>query len=109
MEVSDNEYRRLRKDLKARRKRYKAQNEHVKANFDRIDFLVGRGEKPRIQEHYKRLGYSSIREYLSDLISRDMIRAGSPGLGSADGISPKRAAPGSWTTIGGSDDLPTMD
>lgn len=46
--------------------------EYQKENYDRCIFNVPKGGKEKIQEHYKKLGYTSLNQYINELVRRDM-------------------------------------
>lgn len=46
--------------------------EYQKEKYDRLIFNVPKGEKDKIQEHYKKLGYTSLNQYINELVRRDM-------------------------------------
>lgn len=50
----------------------KYDQQFTKDNYDRIPLNVKKGEKAKIAEHAKEKGYSSITEYIKELIRRDM-------------------------------------
>ena len=47
--------------------------QYQKENYDRCIFNLPKGEKQKIQEHYKKLGYASLNQYINDLVQRDII------------------------------------
>lgn len=44
-----------------------------KENYDRCIFNLPKGGKQKIKEHYKKLGYTSLNQYINDLVQRDII------------------------------------
>ena len=46
--------------------------EYQKENYDRCIFNVPKGDKKKIQEHYQKLGYVSLNQYINELVRRDM-------------------------------------
>lgn len=46
--------------------------EYQKEKYDRCIFNVPKGEKKRIQEHWQKKGFSSLNQYVNDLIRKDM-------------------------------------
>lgn len=51
-------------------------NEYMKEKYDRCIFNVPKGDKEKIQEHFKRLGYTSLNQYINELVRRDMNENG---------------------------------
>mgnify|MGYP002774270171 FL=1 len=47
-------------------------NDYMKEKYDRCIFNVPKGGKEKIQEHYKKLGYTSLNQYINELVRRDM-------------------------------------
>lgn len=47
-------------------------NEYMKEKYDRCIFNVPKGDKKKIQEHYQKLGYVSLNQYINELVRRDM-------------------------------------
>lgn len=47
-------------------------NEYMKEKYDRCIFNVPKGDKKKIQEHFQKLGYTSLNAYVNELIRRDM-------------------------------------
>ncbi len=47
--------------------------QYQKENYDRCIFNLPKGGKQKIQEHYKKLGYASLNQYINDLVQRDII------------------------------------
>lgn len=47
-------------------------NDYMKEKYDRCIFNVPKGDKEKIQEHYKKLGYTSLNQYINELVRRDM-------------------------------------
>ncbi len=47
-------------------------NNYMKEKYDRCIFNVPKGDKDKIQEHYKKLGYTSLNQYINELVRRDM-------------------------------------
>lgn len=52
----------------------KYDQQFAKENYDRIPINVKKGEKAKIAEYAKSKGYSSITEYVRDLIKHDMSK-----------------------------------
>ena len=50
--------------------------EYQKQKYDRIVFDVQKGEKEKINKHSKERGYTSMGEYIRQLINDDMKNAG---------------------------------
>lgn len=50
--------------------------EYQKEKYDRLIFNVPKGDKEKIQEHFKRLGYTSLNQYINELVRRDMNENG---------------------------------
>lgn len=50
----------------------KYDQQFTKDNYDRIPLNVKKGEKAKIAEYAKSKGFSSITEYIKELIRRDM-------------------------------------
>ena len=48
------------------------QNAYNKNNYDRAGVVFKKGEKQRIEDHYKTLGFSSFNSYILHLIYTDM-------------------------------------
>lgn len=46
--------------------------EYQKEKYDRCIFNVPKGNKIKIQEHYQKKGYTSLNQYVNELIRRDM-------------------------------------
>lgn len=46
--------------------------EYQKENYDRCIFNVPKGGKKKIQEHFQKLGYTSMNQYINELVRRDM-------------------------------------
>ncbi len=46
--------------------------EYQKENYDRCIFNVPKGSKKKIQEHFQKLGYTSLNQYINELVRRDM-------------------------------------
>lgn len=46
--------------------------EYQKEKYDRCIFNVPKGDKIKIQEHYQKKGYTSLNQYVNELIRRDM-------------------------------------
>ena len=47
-------------------------NNYMKEKYDRCIFNVPKGDKDKIQEHYKKLAYTSLNQYINELVRRDM-------------------------------------
>ena len=52
------------------------QNNWIRENKDVLRFLVPKGEKAIIEEHYKKKGYKNFTAYIKELINQDMKEAG---------------------------------
>ena len=50
----------------------KYDNEYIKNNYDRLNIQVPKGQKQVIKEHYIKLGYNSLNEYVNSLIHADI-------------------------------------
>lgn len=46
--------------------------EYQKEKYDRCIFNVPKGEKKKIQEHFTKRGYTSLNQYVNELIRKDM-------------------------------------
>lgn len=46
--------------------------EYQKEKYDRCIFNVPKGQKEIIIQHLKKLGYTSLNQYINDLIRKDM-------------------------------------
>ncbi len=46
--------------------------EYQKEKYDRCIFNVQKGQREIIQQHYKTKGYTSLNQYINDLIRKDM-------------------------------------
>lgn len=57
------------KAVETLQKRYKKQNEHIKANYDRISITLPKGTKERIQNQGE-----SINGYINKLVLDDLER-----------------------------------
>lgn len=51
-------------------------NEYMKEKYDRCIFNVPKGDKEKIQKHFKKLGYTSLNQYINELVKRDMTENG---------------------------------
>ena len=51
-------------------------NDFIKETYDTIKVQVPKGQKELIKEHAKKKGFKSVNEYMKDLITQDMERAG---------------------------------
>lgn len=51
-------------------------NDFIKETYDTIKVQVPKGQKELIKEHAKKKGFKSVNEYMKDLITKDMERAG---------------------------------
>lgn len=59
--------------LKAQKqKQLNRQNKYIKANYDRIAFVIPKGQKAIIEERAKTTGFSSVNDYIKSLINRDL-------------------------------------
>ncbi|MCI9438647.1 MAG: hypothetical protein HFH85_16095 [Lachnospiraceae bacterium] len=47
-------------------------NNFAKEKYDRFPILVYKGDREKITEHYKKLGYKSMNQYVNALIKNDM-------------------------------------
>lgn len=56
----------------SKKDQYEYQNNWVKDNKDTLRFLVPKGQKAIIEEHYRRKGYKSLNAYINALIQADM-------------------------------------
>lgn len=56
----------------SKKDQYEYQNNWVKDNKDTLRFLVPKGQKAVIEEHYRRKGYKSLNAYINALIQADM-------------------------------------
>lgn len=45
---------------------------YQKEKYDRCIFNVQKGQREIIQQHYKSKGYTSLNQYVNDLIQKDM-------------------------------------
>lgn len=63
------EYERLKNQ---REKRLARQNDYNKNNYDRLSVVLKKGEREKIETHYKSKGFSSFNEYAKHLIYNDM-------------------------------------
>lgn len=60
--------------MKAQReKRLNRQNAYNKNNYDRLAVVLKKGEKEKVEKHYKSKGFSSFNAYITDLIYNDMV------------------------------------
>ena len=46
--------------------------EYQKEKYDRCIFNVPKGQRAKIQEHFQAKGYTSLNQYINDLIRKDM-------------------------------------
>lgn len=53
-------------------KRLARQNDYNKNNYDRLGVILKKGEKEKITEHYKKMGFKSFNEYVCNLIYNDL-------------------------------------
>lgn len=59
--------------LKAQKeKRLARQNDYNKNNYDRLGVVLKKGEREKIETHYKSKGFSSFNAYVTDLIYKDL-------------------------------------
>lgn len=72
MSISINELAELEKLKAQREKRLNRQNEYNKNNYDRMSVVLKKGEKEKIELHYKSKGFSTFNEYAKSLIYSDM-------------------------------------
>ena len=75
MRMTDENIKEYRKLKEQKKKQLDRQNKYVKANYDRIGFVVPKGEKQKIIEHLEKLGYENITSYIVDLIKKDMEKS----------------------------------
>lgn len=71
MYISDNMHRK-EEIMGERFNQAKYIQEYQKEKYDRCIFNVPKGDKEKIQEHYKKLGYVSLNQYINELVRRDM-------------------------------------
>lgn len=50
----------------------KYDNEYAKNNYDRCIFNLQKGEKAKLEKHWKEKGYKSLNAYINELIKKDM-------------------------------------
>lgn len=59
--------------LKAQRKKQlDRQNNYIRQNYDRIAFVIPKGQKAIIEERAKTAGFSSVNDYIKALIAKDL-------------------------------------
>lgn len=59
--------------LKAQKeKQLKRQNNYIKNNYDRIAFVIPKGQKAVIEEKARKTGFSSVNDYIKSLIETDL-------------------------------------
>ena len=75
MKMTDENIKEYRKLKEQKKKQLDRQNRYVKANYDRIGFVVPKGDKQKIIEHLQKLGYENITSYIVDLIKKDMEKS----------------------------------
>lgn len=46
--------------------------EYQKEKYDRCIFNVPKGDRKKIENHYQQKGYTSLNQYVNELIRRDM-------------------------------------
>ncbi len=46
--------------------------EYQKEKYDRCIFNLPKGEKKKLREHYTKKGYTSLNQYINELIRQDM-------------------------------------
>ncbi len=46
--------------------------DYQKEKYDRCIFNIPKGQKQVLQEHWKKRGFSSLNQYINELIRRDM-------------------------------------
>ncbi len=46
--------------------------EYQKEKYDRCIFNVPKGQKKVIQAHYEKLGFTSLNQYINELVRKDM-------------------------------------
>lgn len=54
----------------------KYQNKYNKLNYDKFSIMVPKGKREKIIEHYKKIGYKSMNQYIITLIDQDMNGGG---------------------------------
>lgn len=69
--LTDNERNELEKLRKQKEKKLKRQNEYAAANYDRIAFVLPKGSRDRIREHYNSLGLESLADIFKYLLKKD--------------------------------------
>lgn len=47
-------------------------NDYMKEKYDRCIFNVPKGDKEKIQEHFRKKGFTSLNQYINELVRRDM-------------------------------------
>lgn len=50
----------------------KYNNQYNKENYTAVTLRLKKGEKEFINEHWKKLGYGSLNEFINDLIKKDI-------------------------------------
>ena len=50
----------------------KYKNDFAKGAYDRVSINFPKGQKPIIEEHWRKKGYKSLNAYVNDLIQKDM-------------------------------------
>lgn len=51
--------------------------EYQKEKYDRCIFNLPKGQKKILQEHWQKKGYTSLNQYINDLIRKDMNESNS--------------------------------
>lgn len=61
----------LEKLRKQKEKKLKRQNAYAAENYDRIAFVLPKGSRDKIREHYKPLGLDSLADIFKHLLKQD--------------------------------------
>ena len=70
--LNDIERARLEKLEKQRKKQLARQNNYIKNNYDRIAFVIPKGQKDIIAARAAALGFKNIADYIKELITSDL-------------------------------------
>lgn len=70
--LNDAERARLEKLEKQRKKQLARQNNYIKNNYDRIGFVIPKGQKEIIAARAAALGFKNIADYIKELITSDL-------------------------------------
>ena len=71
-EITNDQLARLEKLEKQKKKQLDRQNNYIKNNYDRIAFVIPKGQKEKITARAAALGYKNITEYIRALLDKDL-------------------------------------